>query len=74
MITATVLLVLAYLFGNRKKKVNVPQMIEANFKNQYPYAEEVTWYQPRVGKFEAYFSAQEVKKSVWYNASGERIF
>jgi len=74
-ITATILLVLAYFWkGKKGRKLIIPDQIETSFNNQYPYAEEVTWYQPAKDKYEAYFTAKEVKKSVWYDASGVRLF
>lgn len=80
MITATILLILFYVYKKRfKKAVKAPEVVASRFKEEFPNVGEVTWYKykdaldKKIKLFEAYFVVDNVGQSVCYAASGERI-
>jgi len=80
MITATILLILFYVYKKRfKKPVKAPEAVANRFKEEFPQVQEVTWYKykntldKKVKLFEAYFMIDNVGRSVCYTTSGERI-
>lgn len=74
MITATILAILFYTFGNKfKKKIAIPDQIKAHFSDRHPSAKDIAWYAHEKDLFEAYFVEQGIRKSEWYDKSGHQI-